>query len=463
MSLTTKLMECNGLCRDCYENRIRSVRGKRKYNLDAMIEAIKREARNQNSTGQPCLHGGEPLLMPISDLEQLLSVIYEEYGSSSIQTNGTLISDKHIELFKKYNVSVGVSLDGDTAELNWGRWNAIDMPKEKIQEMTDKVIENIRKCRDAGISVSMISILRRCNASPERLPDFVRFLFRMKDEFGINWVRTNEGIVYEEEYKRDELTVEELGRAFCFLADICFSDPELEWRPYRDVADALFGYTGNLTCVFTECDIYATQSERTVLYDGSLGCCLKGGPAIDGIQALRSEPSRLGHRGRERYVILEQIPQDEGGCKDCRFWHMCKGGCPGEGIDNDWRNKTRFCEAWKKMFSHIEKRIKGMMPNIYLLPDFYPDCPTPEMILSSLSPQRDGSLYLRSKKKKLETLKEGIKERVCQNSHGDSHGDSPHGDAHGDAPHGDRPHGDSGHGDSGHGDRPHGDRPHGDQ
>ena len=68
-----------------------------------------------------CWHAGEPLAVPVSFYETALRKIDElnrqlndnKYQiTHSIQTNGTLINQVWCDLFKKYRVQVGVSLDG---------------------------------------------------------------------------------------------------------------------------------------------------------------------------------------------------------------------------------------------------------------------------------------------------------------------------------------------------------------
>jgi len=193
--------------------------------------------------------------------------------------------------------------------------------------------------------------------------------------------------------------------------------------------------------------------------DGSIGCCLKGGAAFDGIQALAAE-----NYGNERYRMLLQVSQEENGCKDCRYWFMCYGGCPGTGIDNDWRNRAKKCEAWKQLFSHIEKKIRVLMPNINTLPMFYPKVPSPLQVQASLG--ESGSTWSRAKRKNLEELKQQCKDScdVRDKAHGDKpYGDKPYGDKpHGDKPHNHIPHGDKPYGDKPYGDKPHGDKPYGD-
>lgn len=460
MGLTIKLLGCNGLCRRCYENRIRSVDKDTSYDIERILATLETETLKhpKNQRGHTvCVHGGEPLLMKVEDLERILKRTCELYGYSSVQTNGTLITDKHIGLFKMYKTSIGVSIDGDTAQLNKGRWNAEDLAPEKIQKMTNLVMDNMKRCHEAGLSLSIIALLSRYNATKETLPEFIRFLHRIKDELGIVSIRTNEAIIYEEEFKEEEeLAQDELGYAYCRLADEMLSDPKLDWLPFRDVIDLMMGY-GDATCVFGECDIWRTSSERPIDKNGNLGNCLKGGGAIDGIQVLAADVF-----GRERYELLSQVPQELGGCKDCHYWHICKGHCPGEGIDDDWRNRTRNCEAWKALYSHTERKIKAMMPNIFTVSELYPARPTPELVQANIG--GGGSTWNKNKRKNIDRLKQEAEAgQRTDTAHTDGHGDKAHGDKpHGDSGHGDKPHGDSGapqrieHGDS-HGDRAHGD------
>lgn len=467
MALAIKIMGCNGLCRRCYENRIRSVGIEAGYDIDAIISVMEKtflETPKHLKSNHVAIHGGEPLLMKFEDLEKLAAKIQELCGSVSIQTNGILITPQVIELFKKYNFLVGISLDGDTAELNLGRWNAEPMPMEEVQKMTDKVLYNLKLCRDAGLRVGVISLLSKYNATEERLPGFIRFLLRLREEFGVGSIRTNEALIYEEKDKaEEELSEEELGYAFCKIADVCLSYPDVIWFPYRDIVDLLFGFYAEATCIFTKCDVFKTHSETTVLADGSLGTCLKGGLALDGIQALIAEGKSI----EERYCILSQVPQEQGGCKDCSYWCMCHGGCPGDAIDNDWRNRTRFCGAWRRLYAHIEKKIKGIIPNFYSSPNFYPIRPTADLVQASLRAEK-GSTWRAFARFNIENLRKqscSPDKQVFAVGHRDSgHRDIKHRDIqHGNKVHRDVPHGNNAHRDLGHNNKGHRDIPHGDQ
>ena len=83
----------------------------RVYDLDLMKSAVLQEG------GPFTLFGGEPLLLPLADLEELWSWGLQQFGGTSLQTNGVLVTDAHIQLFKKYRVHVGISLDGHLLEV----------------------------------------------------------------------------------------------------------------------------------------------------------------------------------------------------------------------------------------------------------------------------------------------------------------------------------------------------------
>src|SRR3954469_7535161 len=87
---------CNIQCLYCYQNPQRDA-----ANIAASYDLAKIKGAIEIEGGPFTLFGGEPLLLPLKDLEELWAWGYERHGQNSIQTNGTLISDAHIELFRK--------------------------------------------------------------------------------------------------------------------------------------------------------------------------------------------------------------------------------------------------------------------------------------------------------------------------------------------------------------------------
>jgi len=76
------------------------------------IEEQLRKLIGNNKGREVCLHGGEPLALPKYLLEAFFKMLYEVNGRSAIQTNLYNLDDDHIRMFKRYNVSIGASIDG---------------------------------------------------------------------------------------------------------------------------------------------------------------------------------------------------------------------------------------------------------------------------------------------------------------------------------------------------------------
>lgn len=373
---------CNLACQYCYQARLREMQVSQPYDLDKML-LIAASYKTKFS-----IFGGEPLLIPKADLERIFEVGLNlndklNRNANSIQTNGTLIDDDHIAMFKQYKVGVGISIDGPQ-ELNIPR---------KGQD-ADLVMRNICKLREVGIAVSIISVLHHGNGL--RLDKFKEFGLRLLDEGVCN---VNIHFMQRMPEAADiALTDDEEVAAFLDLAHWLEGQPRLRWNPFLEIKQLLAGDRQHALCHWNACDPYYTCAVIGIEADGHLSNC--GRVAQLGINWVKP-----GTSGMERQIVLKQASQEHGGCKGCRFFVCCTGGCPGDGIDSDWRNRTSHC------------------PTIKALMRYYEDL----MLDASKMPITTTVTRL--------AVADGC-------GHGDSHGDIPHGDKHGDAPHGDAPHGD---------------------
>jgi uncharacterized protein len=299
------------------------------------------------------LFGGEPLIIPTKDLEIIFSWGYTRYGKNAIQTNGTLIEAKHIALFKKFNVSVGISIDGPD-RLNDLR---IIGSKDDTRKFTKKTESAIRKLCKERIPVSLIITLHRTNASPERLPILIKWIKKL-DNLGIRSVRLH---LLEAENDRireaHSLSPDENIYALLSLFKLQFDLQNIEFDVFQDMFNMLLGKDGKASCVWKGCDPYTTEAVTGIDGIGQVSNCLRADN--DGINYVKSDVE-----GFERYISLYHTPFEFGGCKGCRFFLMCKGNCPGTAIDNDWRNRTEHCEIWKSVFEYLEKVLirNGVVP-----------------------------------------------------------------------------------------------------
>lgn len=116
---------CNLACDYCYMYEMadqgwrRQPRRMSRQVIEWVAERIAEHARmNRLSEVQVVLHGGEPLLAGAERLQYAIETITAAAKADlrvgfSLQTNGVLLDEPFLEMFAKYGVTVGVSVDGD--------------------------------------------------------------------------------------------------------------------------------------------------------------------------------------------------------------------------------------------------------------------------------------------------------------------------------------------------------------
>lgn len=141
--------DCNLDCRYCFykythaKGRMTDALAARVVNTYMMLPMMEHAI---------CFQGGEPMLMPLSFYEKL-----DLFGcETSIQTNGTLITDEWAEFFARNRWLVGISLDG-TPEIN-----------EHFRQKTELVIKGIRLLEKYGVEFNILSVVSKANLGKEK-------------------------------------------------------------------------------------------------------------------------------------------------------------------------------------------------------------------------------------------------------------------------------------------------------
>ncbi|EDM81098.1 heme d1 biosynthesis protein NirJ [Plesiocystis pacifica SIR-1] len=340
-------VECNLACQYCYQNPQRDLASRPPpYDMDAMLATLEAE-------GQPfALFGGEPLLVPLPDLERIWAYGLERFGQNRIQSNGALIEAAHVEAFLRYRVRVGLSIDGP-GELNDARWAGT---LERTRARTEASLTALRQLCEAEVPTSLILTLHRQNASPERLPRLLTWV-RELDAMGLLGARLHllevDDAAVGARYALD--TAENLAALEAFAA--LENELRMGLDVFGDMRTMLLGEDERASCVWRSCDPYTTAAVRSVEGRGELSNC--GRTNKEGVDFGKADaPAYL------RSLLLYQTPQAHGGCQGCRFFTACRGHCPGTGIDGDWRNRSEHCEVYFALFERLEAELiaKGEEP-----------------------------------------------------------------------------------------------------
>jgi len=139
---------CNKCCDYCIEEEM-----KRKRNLDdgvLMNEELFSKINQKRVDVTYCFIGGEPLLAPISYYELFFSKVV--LGFYEIETNGVLINESWINLFKKHNVTIRLKVDFNDPSFN-------------------KVMNNYHLLKKNNINVTVVSKITK-DIKAEKLMNF---------------------------------------------------------------------------------------------------------------------------------------------------------------------------------------------------------------------------------------------------------------------------------------------------
>ena len=334
--LLNPVLYCNLRCEYCYA--WRHFDKNIKYDKERMFESLKELIQKWGKNISVALHGGEPTLLPIDELEDFFKRLVDLGIRPSIQTNGSLITDRHIELFKKYNVSVGISIDGFPEE------NKL----RASPNITKRILLNIVKLRKNGIPVSILSVFHKYNAgTDERLNNFKRFMLWLKA-----WGITN-GRILSVTYPGSQygLPPERIKKVWKEMTYFIIENG-FHYTPVIDIVNSLLGRS-NVVCVFKPCDPFNTIAVDEIQPDGTVASCMRH-------ELYQKDDEIL----NIREWILYHTPQEYGGCKGCKWFPYCYGGCSANGINGDWRNRDANCLIYKTIFETVENimRYLGMEP-----------------------------------------------------------------------------------------------------
>lgn len=176
---------CNLQCGYCYfvsKKRVRTPFPMELFNrvIEAYFEQI-------NSDVTLVFHGGEPLLVGADWIDEACEIAKMQAAKNGhricfhLQTNGTLLNDKIIEVLVRQGFSVNVSLDGPKTIHNAARGGYT------------KTVQAIKKLQEANILAGVITVIGKHNYN--RIPEVVHEIVSLgvtRYHFNIGSILTGE-------------------------------------------------------------------------------------------------------------------------------------------------------------------------------------------------------------------------------------------------------------------------------
>lgn len=354
--------ECNLRCKYCFEESmhdncpmsVKKIQEEFDYFLDNYFDKFIRELIDINTSlnrkeTDITFHGGEALLVGEKLLEKGFKMV-KKYPNTTIgiQTNATLITDDVIELFKKYDVRVGISLDGPKYMHDAYRVNIAK------KGSYDKVMESVCKMRKAGVMVGALATVTDLTVKNPK--EFYEFFRDNCLDFSFNPCFTDPNLPssykvlnmgeYIEFYKKMfDLWINDSSSN---LSITCFerimSAMSVKKSPYMEVCTYIPDCSKTTVAINTKGEFY-----RCLHY------CMDSKNKIGDIKVDNLNKALGDEKFSKRWECLKKTD-----CKDCDIKEYCCGGCPyvAETINGDIMTKANTCASQKAIVHHIHDYLK---------------------------------------------------------------------------------------------------------
>jgi len=347
---------CNLSCAYCFAD---DKQTKQDMALETAFRSVGRLMEMPSHRFYIKFNGGEPLLRKdlleeIGEyvIKRLREVKKEGYLLFEVTTNGTLINRQAIDLFKRFNMRVLISLDGPEKIHNQVR------PYKDVSPSYQDVIKGIHLMQEASYPFRIITVVTRQNLPfAEELLDFfgdsglreLRFNpvlenGRARERWG------NIGINPREYLSFMKTLINNLdGNTFCYEDNIQFMLRNMVYRTrnFRCMRTKC-GCGHQYMCVDTNGDLYPCAYFRAETPSLKLGNIQLIGKWMDG--------------GQNHPLVKEfptRIPSKIEACSRCEWRHLCEGGCTlGAYLQsNTLFAPTYLCEYFKGMYSFLFNKL----------------------------------------------------------------------------------------------------------
>lgn len=343
---------CNLRCKYCYVEKHHL--NNPNINLNILIESLKKIIdENAHRGTKIILHGGEPLTISYKSMEVFLNSVIQYANSKnyrimfSIQTNGTLIDENWVAIFRKFKIRVGLSLDGCDEHQNQYRIDNLN------NNVFKKVMSTISFLKEHKIQFGVIITINKNHIGKEKeLLDFIQEN-RIKCNIRPAFFTKGQNDLYDM-----YMNPIEYASFFCKIFDIWFNEDNkydtFYIKEFEEIIRKVIN--GEKECHSCVDSNDCSKHFLSIGYNGNCYPCNRlygdskfylGNLLTDSIYEIMSQGYRLSSKRIEKLKA----------CQNCEIVNICHGGCPAVSYltNGDYYEKDFFCEAYKLIYLHVKE------------------------------------------------------------------------------------------------------------
>ena len=269
----------------------------------------------------------------------------------AIQTNGLAVTEKWAEFFSKEHFLVGISLDG-TPDVH----DAL-RPDTQGNGTWNRITQTIELLRRYGVECNLLCVVTK------RLAKKAERVYKSMKATGVRYLQfipcldpldTPQG---QQPYS---LTPELYAQFLCALFDAWYRDWKtityVSIRLFEDYIQLLLGGPAGICSTTGTCGAYMVVEGSGAVYPCDFFCLdayKLGTVQNDTLQSLLT-----GEKMRAFITDGWQIPAE---CQQCKWVHLCRGGCKRDRNVADKVRRSYYCKALQKFFAYAEPRLYEMV------------------------------------------------------------------------------------------------------
>ena len=353
---------CNLSCTYCYAScETAKINFLSIDDLKKMFELVKKE--NPDCYLDIFFHGGEPLLWGIDNYKKVFSWIKKNNSNYKlkIQTNGILLNNDYLALFKKYSIYISLSLDGPKSI------NDLTRIYKDNSSTYATVLNATQKLRKQQNRIGTISVITKYHLGKEKeLYDFYK-----NKKLGF---QPSPLINYGRAKKNSELmiTSKEYYQFIINLFNIWYKDNNPLNIPYfLNIISAIINHKTISMCKFSK-GCVNTKKYICLNSNGDISICNRTAEVgqefifgnINNIKSLNEIYNSKKYKHlQKRSKLLEKQ------CINCKLYKLklCAGagGCPFLAhIQGDVNKLPKSCPEDAKITLYIYNKIKNYIPEL---------------------------------------------------------------------------------------------------
>jgi uncharacterized protein len=332
---------CNFSCKYCYyEHEMQSKSSHMDLGIaKKLIKNIADDTFYKNVCFH--LHGGEPLILGLDYLRELVNLqkefLTEKSYTNNIQTNGSLITEEIISFIKENGIHIAISIDGPK------HINDKNRVFKNGQGTYEKIVKNIKLLSDHGVKFSIAAVYKEFVKDVSEMYSFLKSFDCLQK---VDFLASKVYVAGSQNY----------GHFLSDIFDIWFNDSECEFdiRILSIITQNLLGLGNNL-CMFKEVCVTQVHGISIDPYGNAYPCdninynyCLLGNIENESItNLLVNNPIR----NRLKKMQLKRIESH----RFCKWYPYCFGGCPTH--FNEITKTNAYCADYQIIFSHIQHAL----------------------------------------------------------------------------------------------------------